>query len=269
MNCIRLALAALLSLTEAPPLNAQTALTPQPVPICTDRPTKANATCTVPAGKFQLETSAATWSRIRGGGATTDVLQIGSSLFKFGLSDRSDLQIGFAPFVRSETRTAGAESALTGVGDVTLRYKHRVTGAASGVQVAIIPFVKLPTARRGIGNGKAEAGLAVPISLAVGPATLTFGPEADLLADTDGKGHHVALVNLVNLAGPIAPRLTLVGEVWTMTNFDPAGTVTLASVDAALAYAVSPTFQLDLGANFGLTRDTADAELYAGLSLRF
>lgn len=255
-----LALAALMLAPITPAIAAE------PPPICTDRPTKANATCTVPKGAFQLESTAAGWTLVEGGGARTEVWQVGPSVVKYGASDRSDLQIGFTPFVRARTE---AGSSLSGVGDMTVRYKHRLTGSASKVQVAVIPFVKLPTARRGIGNGKVEGGLALPVSVAVGAATLTFGPEADLVADAGGKGRHVALVNLVNLAGPVAPGLTLVGEFWTMTNFDPAETVTLASADAALAYAVSPDVQLDVGANLGLNRHTADAEIYAGVSLRF
>lgn len=256
--------ATVLLLGSAAPISAA-----EKAPICTDRPTKANATCTVPAGNFQLESTVAGWTRITGGGAQTEVWQVGSSVLKWGLSDHSDIQVGITPFVRVETKAAGSKSSVSGFGDVTMRYKHRVTGEASKVQVAVIPFVKLPTAKRGVGNGKVESGLAVPVSIAVGPATLTFGPEADLLADADGTGRHVALINLVNLAGPIAPRLTLVGELWTMTNFDPADTVTLASADAALAYAVSPRVQLDLGANLGLNKHTADTELYAGVSFRF
>jgi hypothetical protein len=31
-------------------------------PFCTDRPAKANATCTVPSGHLQLESSVAGWS---------------------------------------------------------------------------------------------------------------------------------------------------------------------------------------------------------------
>lgn len=263
MSPFRLAVAALLFTSSAPVLATENP------PICTDRPTKANATCTVPAGNFQLESTAAGWSRFKGADAETNVWQFGSSVLKLGLSDRSDLQVGITPFVRAETKVAGGKSAVSGFGDVIVRYKHRLTGKAAKVQVAVIPFVKLPTAKRGVGNRKVEGGLAVPVSMVVGAATLTFGPEADLLADADGQGRHVALVNLVNLAGPIAPGLTLVGEFWTMTNFDPADAVTLASVDAALAYAVSPAVQFDLGANLGLNKHTADAELYAGVSLRF
>jgi len=48
-----------------------------------------------------------------------------------------------------------------------------------------------------------------------------------------------------------------------------AATVKQATADAALAYAVSDSVQVDTGANIGLTRDTPDVELYGGLSLRF
>ena len=122
---------------------------------------------------------------------------------------------------------------------------------------------------KNLGNGKAEGGLAVPVSFALGPATLTLGPEVDLLADAGGHGRHAAIVQLVNLAASVAPRLTLAGELWANWNFDPDGTVRQASADFAAAYAVTRTFQADAGANFGLNRDTADVELYAGASIRF
>jgi len=235
-------------------------------PICTDRPAKANALCTVPKGRFQLESSAAIWSRTISGGVTAKSLSVGSSLVKYGLSDRSDLQVGLTPMVSVEANGVSR----SGFGDVTVRYKHRLTGDGANVQVALIPFVKLPTARRGIGNRRFEGGLAVPLSFPLGGGiTATLGPEVDLLADGNGAGRHIAIVNLVNLSGTVAPRLTLAGELWSNLNFDPAGTVRQASADVAAAYAVSGGLQLDAGANLGLTRDSADVEVYAGVSVRF
>ena len=240
------------------------------VPICTDRPTKANATCTVPRGKVQLETSLAGWSLTKAGGARTELLSLGSTVVKLGLTERSDLQVAVTPFVRLIVKEAGVRSHTSGFGDVVVRYKQRLTADDSRLQVAAIPFVKVPTAARGLGNDKVEGGLAVPISFALsGPVTMTLGPEADLLADSDRQGRHLAIVNLVNVAGPIAPGLTLIGELWSSLNFDPAGTIRQASADAAVAYAVSNDLQLDAGANLGLTGDTPDAELYAGVSFRF
>jgi hypothetical protein len=239
-------------------------------PICTDRPAKANATCTVPSGKFQLESSVASWSLIKADGTRIVVSQLGGSVIKLGLTDRSDLQVAIVPIVAIKSKAGGVTDPLSGFGDVTVRYKRRFTGDGSPVLVALFPFVKLPTAMRGIGNRKVEGGLALPISISTaGTATIVLGPELDLLADSDGDGRHLQVVNLVNLSVPIAPRLTLAGELWTATNFDPAATVTSASADAALAYAFSRTAQLDLGANIGLTKHIPRAELYMGISLRF
>lgn len=241
----------------------------QEAPICTDRPAKANAVCTVPAGRFQIETNAIGWSLTDLAGTRTELLTIGASVAKLGLDGRSDLQIGFTPYAELRTPN-GPRSRVSGIGDVIVRYKRRLTGADSPVQVAAIPFVKLPTAADGLGNGRVEGGIALPIGFALsGGATMTLGPELDLLADADGDGRHLALVNLVNLSAPVAPRLTLAGELWTSVNFEPDGTIEQASLDAALAYAVSRNLQLDLGVNLGLTRDTPDFESYAGISLRF
>jgi hypothetical protein len=230
--------------------------------ICTDRPTKGNAVCTVPPRQWQVESAAVDWLRLEQGGSESETLLIGSSVLKFGLTDRSDLQLGFTPYVHIYHRL--------GVGDLTVRYKLRLTGASSAAQVAVIPSVKLPTAGRGIGNRKVEGGVTLPVSFALaGPVTMTFGPELDLVADSDRHGRHAAIIQLVNVAAPVAPRLTLIGELWANWNFDPDGTVKQASADVAGAYAASPRVQLDAGANFGITSDTPDVEVYAGVSIRF
>jgi hypothetical protein len=239
-------------------------------PICTDRPAKANAVCTIPPGRVQIETGSLGWSLTDAGPARTELLTVASSLAKIGLTDRSDLQIGITPFVRLTVRNAGAADHQSGFGDVLVRYKRRLTAADAPVQVALIPFVKVPAARRGLGNGRVEGGVAAPISFGLpSRATMTLGPELDLLADADGSGRHLALVNLINLSLPVAPRWTAVAELWSNLNFDPAGAVEQATADVALAYSVSDDLQLDLGGNVGLTADSPDLEVYAGISFRF
>ena len=248
-------------------LAAETAALP---PICTERPSKANATCTVPVGHVQIETGLAGWSLTEAQGLRTEVVSVGSTFARVGLSGSAEIQVGVTPYTRVTVKDGGTRDKASGFGDIYVRYKQRLTGSDGPVQVALLPFVKLPTANHDIGNGKAEGGIAVPVSFTLaGPVSMTLGPEVDLLADSDGHGRHAAIVNLVNVSGPIAPRLTLAGELWTNFNFDPDGTVKQASADAAVAYAVSDNLQLDAGANFGLTRETADVETYVGVSVRF
>jgi len=238
-------------------------------PICTDRPGKANAVCAVPPGKVQLETAGVDWTLAGSDESRTELLTVGASLLKLGLSEGSDLQIGITPYAELTTRDRDMRR-VRGVGDTVIRYKQRLTREDARLQAAVIPFLKLPTASHGLGNGKVEGGVALPISLALVPeVTITFGPEVDIHADDVGKGRHLALVNLVNLSAPIAPRLTVAAELWTGFDFQRGRTTKQASADAAAAYALSKTVQLDAGANVGLTRETPDLEAYAGLSFRF
>jgi hypothetical protein len=230
--------------------------------ICADRPSKANGACTVPTGHWQLELSAVDWTRTR----DTDVTNVGQTFAKAGLSGSSDVEIGFTPYV--SVHQPGADA--SGGGDVVLRYKRRLTCDDAPVQAAILPFVKLPTARHSIGDGKVEGGVAVPISTAIGKSvTITLGPEIDASADADGRGYHAGVVNLVNVSAAASSKLTLSAELWNDLNFDPAGTQRLWSADASAAYLASDRVQIDAGANAGLNRATPDIELYGGLSVLF
>jgi Putative MetA-pathway of phenol degradation len=243
---------------------------PSTPPICADRPGKANAVCTVPAGVWQFEFGLADWARSDDDSTRTDVLLLGSSFLKLGLTDSSDLELGFTPIAKVATKAAGSHQTASGFGDVILRYKRQLTKANAPVQFALIPFVKLPTAGHDIGNGKVEGGLAGPVSVTFSPTlSLALSPEIDLVADDDGHGRHASVVNLVGLSATIAPGLSVTGELWSDSNFDPAGTVKQASADAAVAYDVTNDVQLDAGANLGLTKDTPNVELYAGVSFRF
>jgi hypothetical protein len=239
-------------------------------PICTDRPTKSNFACTVPKGLVQIEADAFNWISSRSGPERSDQLLFSNPTLKLGLTSHSDLQLNWVPFTRVRRRdAAGTVTTQDGVGDVSLRFKQRLTAADGAFQLALLPFVKLPTAPAGIGNRKVEAGIAVPMNIsAPGGWTVTLGPQLDLLADFDGRGHHAGFTGLINIAKQIG-AFTLYNEIWTSQNFDPAGTVRQYSYDVSLAWLVQPTLQLDIGANIGLNRETPDLVAYLGISSRF
>ena len=193
---------------------------------------------------------------------------IGSTLIKYGVSDRADIELGVTPLIL--VRATGVAS-QSGFGDTLVRVKYALTANDAPVTIALDPFVKLPTANRIFGNGKVEGGLTVPISAALGksPLTLSLTPEVDWLANGDGGGHHPAIVQVVGLGLAATPRLTLGAELWGQWDWDPAGTGRQASADASVAYLVSNNVAIDGGANFGLNDQTPDAEVYTGVSVRF
>jgi hypothetical protein len=107
------------------------------------------------------------------------------------------------------------------------------------------------------------------VPIGKGPLTLSFDPEVDLLADSNGHGRHAATQQVVNLGIQASDKLTLSAELWAMWDWDPAGTGRQASADGSIAYLVNDDLQLDGGINCGLNRQTADFELYTGVSVRF
>lgn len=271
------ALAAALFTVVAAPALAQSATPDAPAPtsdepaLCTDRPTKSNVVCTVPVGRLQIETDLPNWTRNDDGGVRSDVVLYPNPFVKYGLGANTDIEVNWAPYVTARTRVGPFVSRISGVGDVYLRLKQRSTDSSAKLQVGVIPLIKLPTARLGIGNREVEGGVSVPIQYTLPQGfTLTTSPELDVLANsTNSDDRHVQLIGTANIGKTLSSTVTAYAEFWTAQNYDPAGTVRQYSADVALAWLVQPRLQLDLGGNFGLNRQTPDAQVYVGLSTRF
>lgn len=240
-------------------------------PICADRPGKGTGTCTVLAGSVQVEVGLAHWGRDRQGDASSHALSIGGTAIALGLTERSHVQIDFSPFNRVRVSEGGASESASGFGDIGVKAKYRLTGDGSPVQVAVLPFMTIPTAKRSLGSGKVEGGIALPIEWEMGgwPLSVTLTPELALVADSDGRGRHLGTAQVIGIGAPLSRRLSVSAELWGGWDFDPQGTQRQYSVGGSAAYLLSGDIQLDAGADFGLNRNTPDVELYAGVALRF
>jgi len=240
-------------------------------PICAARPGKSTPACTVPAGHWQVEAGLADWGVQKGDGERDTFLTIGETTFKYGLTDRSDIEVDVTPWQRSTSRVAGIRQRASGIGDVTVGYKQQLTGDDAPVHVALLPVVKIPTAKHSLGNGKLEAGLLVPIgfSIAKSPFSIGLTPEIDWAADGDGHGHHAAMVQVVSLGAALSDKVSMSAELWGQWEWDPEGTGKQASLDGSIAYLPRGDLQLDAGVNFGLNRQTPDVELYVGVAREF
>lgn len=250
---------------------ATAAAAADPPPICADRPGKATSACTVPAGDWQLETSLADWSLQKTGGERDTSLVLGETTVKYGLSGSSDIEVDITPWQRATSSFAGMHESASGIGDVRVIYKQALTGSSSPVQLIAMPYVKIPTAKHSLGNGKVDAGVLFPLAYSIPKTPFSLGatPEFDWVADSDGHGHHLAMEQVVTAGWAVTDKLTLSPELWGAWDWDPSGTTRQYSVDGSIAYLVNNNMQLDAGADFGLNRQTPGIELYTGISVRF
>ncbi|WP_242137078.1 transporter [Sphingomonas sp. TREG-RG-20F-R18-01] len=280
-------LGALLFVALAAPLHAQEAakgdpaqgtgplppnVAPDPTPICTDRPTKATTTCTVPAGAVQIETDLINWTRETQDGVRTDTLLYTNPTVKYGIGKHTDIQINIAPYETVRSRMPdGSVTTDRGIGDLYVRAKQKLTVDKSKTQVSLVGFVKAPTAGSVLGNGAWEGGAIVPVNVPLPfKFTLTTSPELDIAGDQAvSGGHHAELANLINLSHPVGKNATVYAELWTKESFEPRNNSQQYSADVAASYQLTKTLQLDAAAYIGLNRETPGLQLYTGISTRF
>jgi Putative MetA-pathway of phenol degradation len=240
----------------------------------TDRPPKANVPYTVDAGHFQYETDLVNLAFNQASGTVhTDTLLVPNPTFKFGLTNNIDLEIN-APAgigIHSFDAASGASSTVWGVNDVFLRTKVNLWGNDGGsTAFALLPYVKLPTASAGIGNGAVEGGVIAPLSISLPKGfTLLFNSEVDVLKNSADNGRHANFINLVTVSHELVKDLTLYVEGWSDYNNDPLQPSTQYSFDLAAAWLVRRNLQLDFGVDFGLNRATPKVQVFAGVSQRF
>ncbi len=240
---------------------------------CTDRPTKSDNPCTVDAGRFQVESDILNVTFQRTGGVTTDTYLFTSPNLKLGLTDATDAELAFTPAETVVTHDHGMNSTITGFGDLVARLKWNLIGNSGGdLSITLSPYVKLPTARHGIGNGAVEEGILIPVQYNL-PAgwQIGFNGEVDALKNQDDTGRHANYIAIFSASHPVSKTLTGSVEVWTDVNDDPTGTVKEASFDLALAWLppATPNLQFDGGLNLGLNNATPGAQVYVGVSRRF
>jgi Putative MetA-pathway of phenol degradation len=244
-------------------------------PLCTDRPSKSSAPCTVDAGHLQIESDLFNVTVDRTGGATTDTYLITNPTLKLGILKTVDVEVNMVPFeiVTVTDHATGVRSQESGVGDLLLKLKWNLIGDDGGnFSIALFPYLKAPTAKVGIGNGSVEGGVIVPINFSL-PAkwSLSINAELDSLKNILNDSHHFNTSSTVSLNKSVSDTVTLSGEIWTDTNFDPQSTTTQFSADLGIAWIPRrrPNLQLDGGLNVGLNNVTPGVQTYVGVSRRF
>ena len=140
MRGLGMIFAAALVGTAAPALGADVQ------PICADRPSKSTGPCTVPQGKWQIETGLIDWSRDTSDGVRTDAVTWGNTAIKYGVSSRADIELWVTPLESVSIHGGGIDEHHSSFGDTLLRVKYAVTPDNAPVQVTLDPFVKVPTA---------------------------------------------------------------------------------------------------------------------------
>lgn len=241
----------------------------------TDRPTKSDSPYTVDCGHVQYEADAANWTYDRYNAAQTTLsnILIGDPVLKAGITNDADLEFALAPITldQSHNRATGTKATNFGFGDIFTRVKYNLFGNDGGdYALAVVPYVKAPTASHNIGNGHWEGGGYVPFLVAL-PSdwTMNITSEMDFLENAALNGTHTNYSNLINFSHPLFdPAVTGYVEFWSDVDND-INTPPQYTGDLAVSWLVKDNLQLDCGVNLGLNKAANDIQTYVGISQRF
>lgn len=240
----------------------------------TDRPDTTESPYTVDAGHFQLEFSFVdfTADRRNGDARTVRTFTVAPMLLKMGLLNDVDLQIGLDPFTHERTRDriTGVSETAQGFGDTIVRLKVNLWGNDGGeTALAVMPFVKFPTADGALGNGRVEGGLIVPLAVEL-PSEFSLGlmAEIDINRSAGNDRYVVDFVHTATLSHDLIDDLGGYIELAGFANLN-GDEKYRGYFDAGLTCALTPDMQLDAGLRVGLTRTADDLGIFVGLSRRF
>ena len=228
-------------------------------PLSTDRPDTTESPYTVDAGHFQFEMEIAAWAK----DGRERELTLGELNAKVGLNACTDLQV-VLPFY-TQVRNGGE-----GFGDVQIRLKRNLWGNDEGsTALALMPFIKLPTAHGDLGNDEFEGGLIVPFGFE-GPAgwACAVMAEGDIEADEDGSGHHFTAVTSATTSHEVTENTGVFFELVSVLSAE-SGADWEAYFNTGMTWAVTPTWQVDGGVRLGLTDASTDFTPFLGLSTKF
>lgn len=239
----------------------------EPHELCPTRPGLDTPSCIVDPGHALLELGLADWTLDRGAGARTDTIATGQVLLRYGIDERTEVQLGWTAYGHRRIRDATGITDTGGVGDVTLALK-RSLGEPNG-PVAIQAYVSAPTGGEAIGAGDWQAGVLLPVSIPL-PNDFELGltPEVDWLANEDGKGHHFAYGTAFGVSKELAKSVTFTVEGKVTHDDEPGNRMTPVLASASLAWQTDDDDQFDIGVVKGVA-DAPDIEVYVGVSRRF
>ncbi|MGD0193023.1 MAG: transporter [Rhizomicrobium sp.] len=239
--------------------------------LCSDRPTKSTYPCTVDIDRWQIESGFIDYSGQIDAGMKTDTLEIAGTTAKLGVASDGDVEFSFTPYENVQQISPKGHDTVSGFGDLYFRYKRAIIqDSDSTVGFALEPYIKIPTASPGLGDGAVEVGAVAPVTLALPLGlSLTTDPEIDILKDKGGSGYHPGVTNLINLGRQITPEISGAVEFWTVEDLDPAAGTRQTSFDFGLAWLTRRELQFDVGVNFGMNAATPRLQIYNGISFKY
>ncbi len=162
----------------------------------------------------------------------------------------------------------GSSETNSGFEDVTAGVKYNVT-KINTINLAVKPFLVLPTGddKKGLGAGGFGIGAVGIVSVELDSKTMIDGNLMLKHQNTDGESYNEFGISVAGKT-MVAKDLKAVAEL-AISKADADGAETQALIAAGAIYRFQKNIDVDAGIRIGLTKQTEDFALLAGVTFRF
>jgi len=243
--------------------------------ISPDRPDKTDSPFTVDSGHFQLEMDYANFTydapTTAHGNLKTEEYQIAPMNVKVGVLNNMDFQLVLSPYQwqRIEDEATGTIEKDSGFGDITPRVKLNLIGNDRGFfALALIPFVKFPTAQNNLGNGAYEGGVGIPYAFNV--PNWDVGLQTTVSCDNNdiGEGYHAEIDNSISIGHAVIGKLEYHVEFFSTVSTEQNSSW-IGTFDTWFTYQVNDNLIFDSGVYIGVTAAADDWHPWVGMTWRY
>ena len=240
-----------------------------------ERPDTSKSPYTLDAGHFQYKTDLVDYGYNHNGPQpyATSKTSLASTTLKMGMTNDTDLELAEAPinFSSRKSKTSGATQDFHGIGDLYIRVKYNIFGNDGGnYALGVMPYVKAPTAAKGIGNDHWEGGVYLPTVVALPDNwDMLVETEYDQLENQRLDGTHSNYINIVDFSHPLIEDVRGFFELSEDSNNDPHAPTTQYHLTLSASWRVAYNMKLSLGTSIGLNNQAQQLAPFATISQRF
>ena len=220
----------------------------------TDRIGQTSSAQSVNAGHFQLEADVANYgfkkSKANNGASVeTRSIRVAPLQIRAGLTETLEMQVALDTYVNREISVAGASGTTSGMGDLRTGFKGTLASSENGrdFAIAVMPSIKWPTNRGGLGVIRSKAGLPSRCNrsryLESGRPTC-----ADYNRNLSSTSRHAELTTALSVGRGINDEIDASAGISSLKSYEKGGQW-MASLNAGAGYSFSKDFRMDAGAN--------------------
>ncbi len=243
-------------------------------PMTTERPSKNVSSYIIDVGHFQVETTLYSLTRDSNKSKRTkQQSSFNSTTLRLGVTQSSEISVVLPSIIwqRSRDVSDATSSNIRSRDDFLLRFKKNIFGgdpSKNGGSLALMPYLKIPTAGKNLGNNAYEQGLKTHYDHKFDQYSFSYLFDVSHVKKTNNTGRTAFFGNVVDLGKNFTSNLYAYVEFASYKSLEQK-TAAKNYVDFGVIYQLTKNTTIDLVTNFGVSQAADDFNLITGFAHRF